>query len=252
MNIASPLHPTVVWLTWRQMFANRRAWLAVAFSLAPLAIALLFRFFSPDIATDSHGFYLLLMKEIVIGTLLPLAALVFGTTAFGGELDDGTLLYLLVKPVARWRVVTSKYAVAALSTFTMMVPAVLLPWLAVRSPDLPIGVPMAFIWGLGLGAVLYSAVFTMLGLVARHSLVLGLMYVVGFEGVLSRSIVGVKSLSIREFANALTLRMADPSLNLGAPALSLDSVRNVGVVFFVGALAMAIFKLAHFEIAEKL
>ena len=115
MNLVNPLHPTVVWLTWRQVFANRRAWLAVLFSLAPLAIALLVRSFSPDMAKDGHGFYLLLLKEIVIGTLLPLAALVFGTTAFGGELDDGTLLYLLVKPVARWRVVLSKYVVAALS-----------------------------------------------------------------------------------------------------------------------------------------
>jgi ABC-2 type transport system permease protein len=250
--MVNPLHPTVVWLTWRQVFANRRAWLAILFSLAPLAIALLVRAFSPDMAKDGHAFYLVLLKEIVIGTLLPLAALVFGTTAFGGELDDGTLLYLLVKPVARWRVVLSKYVVAVLSTCLLMLPAVFLPWFVVRAPDVPIGVPAAFLWGIGLGAVLYGALFTMLGLVARHSLVLGLMYVVGFEGVLSRSIAGIKSLSIREFANAVALRMADPSLNLGAPAVSLESVRNVGGVILIGGLAMAIFKLAHFEIAEKL
>ena len=38
-----------------------------------------------------------------------------------GEVDDGTLIYLLVKPLARWRVVLWKYVVAVLSTGAVMV-----------------------------------------------------------------------------------------------------------------------------------
>jgi ABC-2 type transport system permease protein len=248
----NPIHPTIVWLTWRQIFANRRLYLAILFALAPLAVAYLFRSFSPDVIKESRGFYLILEKEIVIGTLLPLSALVFGTTAFGGELDDGTLLYLLVKPIARWRVVLSKFVVAAMSTFVLMLPAVFLPWLAVGAPDLPISIPVSLVWGIAVGALLYGAFFTMLGLAAKHSLVIGLMYVIIFEEVLARSVAGVRSLSIREFANAVSLKMADASLNLGAPLVSMATVRNMGAVFLIGGLTVAIWKLARFQMAEKL
>lgn len=247
-----PINRTVAWLTWRQMFANKRLYLAMVFSLTPLLVALLFQMFSPDPAKEAHGFFLIMEKEIVIGTLLPLAAVVFGTTAFGGEIDDGTLLYLLVKPIARWRVVLSKYVIATGSTLAMMVPAVFLPWLLVRGPDIPIGVAAAYLWGAALGAVLYSAFFVMLGLTARYSLVLGLIYVVGFEGVLSRSIPGIKVLSIREFASAFTLKVASADLNLGTPLVPMPSVAIVGGVFFVGSLLIAIYRLWRYEMAERL
>jgi ABC-2 type transport system permease protein len=248
----NPIHPTVVWLTWRQVFANRRLYFAVVFALAPLLVALGFRALAVNPAAEGYAFYLLLQREIALGILLPLTALVIGTTAFGGELDDGTLLYMLVKPVARWRVVTSKYFVAAASTFVLMVPGVLLPWFAIRSDPLTFGVALSFVWGMALGALLYAAFFTMLGLVHKQSLVLGLFYVVVFEAVLLRRLPGMRVFSIREFANAASLTMADPALNLGAPALGTGTLLYGGGGILVAALAFAAWKLARFEVSEKL
>lgn len=243
---------TVAWLTWRQLFANRRLYLALAFSLAPVAITLLFKQFSANPANEAHGFYLTMEREIVVGTLLPIAALVFGTTAFGGEIDDGTLLYLFVKPIARWRVVIAKYVVAALSTCVLMLPAVYLPWLLLRAPELPAGLPFAFIQGAILGGVLYSALFVLLGLSFRQSLVIGLVYVVGFEGVLTRAVVGFKSLSVREFANTTTAAVADSTLKLGDPVVSTLTVKVVGAILLFGGLALAVWKLWKYEVAERL
>jgi ABC-2 type transport system permease protein len=247
----NPIHPTVVWLTWRQIFANRRLYLALLFSLAPLAIALVFRAMTPDLAGDSRGFYLILQSQIVVGVILPLAALVFGTSAFGGEIDDGTLLYLLVKPVARWRIVFSKYLVSALSSFVLMFPAVYLPWLALDRHDLPVGIPTSFVWGIAVGSVLYAAIFTMFGLVVKQSLVTGLLYVVAFEEVLARAVPSLQSFSVREFANATVAHMADPALNLGAPHLTVATMRNVGAVILIGSLATTVYKLARYQVAER-
>jgi ABC-2 type transport system permease protein len=248
----NPINTTVAWLTWRHLFASKRLYLALLFSLLPLLIAVLFQSFSPDPVKEAHGFYLVLQKDIVVGTLLPLAAVVFGTTAFGGEIDDGTLLYLLVKPLSRWRVVLSKYVVAAACTFALMVPAVFFPWVLIHGTDLPVSVAVAYLWGAAVGSVLYSAIFVMLGLIARQSLVIGLIYVVGFEGVMSRTIQGLKSFSVREFANAVTLKLADPSLQLGTPFLTMGTVYWVGGFFFVGCLTYAIYRLWRFEMAERL
>ena len=49
--MTGPIDSTVLWLTWRQLFARRRLYLAAAFSLAPLLIARGFRFTSSDLAT---------------------------------------------------------------------------------------------------------------------------------------------------------------------------------------------------------
>jgi ABC-2 type transport system permease protein len=248
----NPLHPAVVWLTWRQIFSNRRIWLALLLSLAPLLVTLFFRSFSSDIAKEAHDFYITLQKDIVIGSLLPLAALIFGATAFGGELDDGTLIYLLVKPIPRWRIVISKYTVAVLAGFLLMLPAVFLPWLLLGAPDLPLAIPMAFLWGLALGAVIYGALFMMFGLAIKHPLAIGLLYVVLFDEVLARTVSGTKSISIREFATSTALRMADPALNLGIPALPAETVRNMGLFILAASLIVAVRKLARYEMTEKI
>src|SRR5690242_4854025 len=132
-----PIDRTVVWLTWRQLFARRRLYTAAAFAFAPLLVAVVFRLTAADVEKSGANFLITLLREVVIGTLLPLASIVFGTAAFGGEIDDGTLVYLLVKPIARWRVVVSKYLVALACTVAIMIPAIVFPWLLVRTADLP-------------------------------------------------------------------------------------------------------------------
>ena len=127
-----PLERTVMWLTWRQLFAKNRIYAAVAFALLPVAFTLVFRFNSDGHEGEMLTYFSFMNAQLIIGTLLPLAAAVFGTTAFGGEVDDGTLVYLLVKPLARWRIVLSKYVVAVLSTLAVIVPAMILPFLVVR------------------------------------------------------------------------------------------------------------------------
>lgn len=252
----APIEPTVVWLTFRQLFVRRRLIAASIFSLIPLVVALAFRASHGPDDPRTLDFFVTLYREIVVGTLLPLAAVVFGTTAFGGEIDDGTLVYLLVKPVARWRVVLSKYLVAAISTAAVMLPTIVLPWLALATGAVPRALPIGFAAGVGAGALLYCALFVALGLASRRALVVGLLYIVVLEFVLSRQIAGVRSLSVREFALTVTDRVA-----ASAPALVHDLVHAVvpmttvwtmGAIMLAGALLLAIRKLGRFELAERL
>jgi ABC-2 type transport system permease protein len=247
-----PIDTTVVWLTWRQLFAGRRLYLAAAFSLAPFFIAVIFRLTAGDVAGSSSGFLITLLRDVVIGTLLPLSAIVFGTTAFGGEIDDGTLVYLLVKPVVRWRVVLSKYVVAVACTFSVMIAGIVLPWLLVRSADLPATVPLAFAAGAGGGALIYCALFLTLGLTLRRSLVVGLVYVIGLEIVLSRSIAGLRSLSVREFALSITEAVGKAAVQFADPTVRMTTVWTMGAIMLFGSIAFAMRRLARYEVAERL
>ena len=57
-----------------------------------------------------------LFRELIVPTLLPIVVLLPATAAFGNELEDGTLPYLLMKPVSRLRLVLGKYAAVLLVT----------------------------------------------------------------------------------------------------------------------------------------
>ncbi len=94
--------------------------------MAPLVITLFFKATARNGDATGLQFLRELYGGIVAFVLLPLAAVVFGTAAFGGEIDDGTIVYLLVKALPRWQLILSKYAqVAVLATFLMMVVAIL-------------------------------------------------------------------------------------------------------------------------------
>lgn len=242
---------TILWLTWRQLFARRRLGLAIAFSILPVVFTFIFRFNLSDREGAVTELFSGLSRNLIIGTLVPLAAAVFGTTAFGGEVDDGTLVYLLVKPLPRWRVVLWKYVVALLSTLAVMLPALILPWLVLRGPEVSGDMLLGFIAGGTLGAATYCALFLVLGLASRRSLVLSLLYVIGFEAVLARQLVGVKSLSVREFAVSTSLAASNGTLALPGYVVPMSTVWVVGPIFLIGAISLCLWKLSRYEVAER-
>jgi ABC-2 type transport system permease protein len=246
------MNTTVLWLTWRQLFARRRIWLALAFSLAPLVLALFYKVVGDDTDAGRLNFLTTLNREIVIGTLLPLAAAVFGTTAFGGEVDDGTLIYLLVKPVARWQIVVSKYVVAVLSTFAVMIPATFLPWLLLRDSASGPGFVVGFLAGAAAGAAVYNALFLLLGLWSRRALVVALIYVIAFEAVISRTLAGVKSLSVREFAVAIAQAASSGTVKFTDTILPMSTVWTMGGIFLGASIIVTMRRLTRYEVAERL
>jgi ABC-2 type transport system permease protein len=242
---------TAIWLTWRQLFARRRLYIALAVLVVPSVITLLVRFNSGEGDLDPAGALSTVYKELVFGVLLPLIALVFGTTAFGGEVDDGTLIYLMVKPVARWRLALSKYIVALFSAVTIILPSILLAWVAMRN-DVPFRVPLAYMAGALVGCMVYCAFFVTLGISSRRALAIGLLYIVAFENVLSRTVVGVKSLSIREFALAVCKNALGGAAEFTDFTVSMNTVYIMGTLFFVAALGLSVYRLQRYEVAERL
>ena len=246
------MNMTVMGLTFRQLFTRRRLVAPALFAAAPLVITLFFR--ATPHTRDPNGlqFLLELYSGIVAFVLLPLSAVVLGTAAFGGEIDDGTIVYLLVKSLPRWQVVLSKYVVAVISTFVMMVVAIALPWLALGAPAESAIVVQGFAAGIAVGSAVYCAIFVTMGLMSKRALVLGLLYVVVLEISLSPNIVGLKSLSVREFVMSIAGKVAAAAPGIKAGAVPMNTVWTMSAVFLVGALALGIRWLSRYELAERL
>src|SRR5688500_18722026 len=143
----------------------------------------------PGRVDDAFG----LVEGFGLGLMVPVTALVFASSAFGDMVDDATLVYLWLRPIARWRI-----AVAALAaSVCVAVPFALVP--AVVAAALSRGddqLPLAMLVAGGLATVAYSTLFLGLGLVARRALVWGLAYVLIWEGFVARSGTAPARLSV--------------------------------------------------------
>ena len=248
----APVNLTVVWLTFRQLFTRRRLIAAVLFTVLPLLTTPLFRIGTHPHDPTGEQFLATLYATIVAFVLLPLAAVVLGTAAFGGEIDDGTIVYLLVKDLPRWQVVLSKYLVAVASTAVMMAVAITLPWLALGAPGDAAPLVEAYAAGVALGAALYCAIFLTMGLMSKRALVFGLLYVVVVEIALSPNVQGLKSFSVREFVMTVVGNLAAGLGGVKPGTVTMETVWTMGAIFVAGSLGLGIRWLSRYEMAERL
>lgn len=243
---------TVAWLTWRQLFARKRLWLALAIAVLPWLLTFFYRFMSEDREGDRFDFMIGMYRDVLLAVLLPITAVVFGTTAFGGEVDDGTLLYLIAKPVQRWRIVLVKFLVALAVTLLVTGVAITLPWLALRNEELTARFLFAFLAAGATSALIYCGLFTLFGLVTRRGLIAGLLYVVFFENVMARSFAGIQSFSARALSVAVAQYASDGLIQWPADPVSRATVWTMGTVILAVGLGLAMWKLSRYELAERL
>jgi ABC-2 type transport system permease protein len=176
--------------------------------------------------------------------LLPLVAVIVGTAAIGSELEDGTIIYLLAKPIPRATIVAVKLVVAWLLVAALVAPAVLLAGLVGTSGQADLGVANAV--AIAVAGLEYTAVFLALSLLTSRALVVGLAYVVIWEGVIGGLFEGTRIISIRQHA----LAIADALGGEGAVTaeLAAGSALIVGGVITALALVIAVRRLERVEL----
>ena len=240
---------TLARLAVRQFLGSRRALWALVLAAIPVLLAMLLQAEAGSDTRETLDDIAGLYQVLIVAVLLPIVALVVGTSVFGAEVDDGTITYVLGKPVPRWRIVLTRIVVAGLVTAGVLVPTTLLTMLiGLQGVDAP-GVAAGFTAAVAVGSFLYCALFVALSLSTRRALVAGLAYVVVWEGLLSNTFGGSRALSIRQY----TLSIADALVDAEGIALSRLSVNTalaMAAVVTALAIAHAIRRLRTFEIGE--
>lgn len=194
---------TLVFLSFGQLAGRRRLWLVGLLSLLPVAVASVF--LAVGRADPDRWTATVLMNGIVVTAIAPLVSLLTSTAAMGSELEEGTMLFLLTKPVARWRIVAAKLAVAATVSVAAVVAAAGVAGVIATWDGGDRGAVAGFVAAAALGTLAYCAVFTALAALTSRALIVGLSYASVWEGVVSSLFEGAKYLSIRRF----TLGLAD-------------------------------------------
>lgn len=232
---------TIGSVTARALLGRRRTILMLLFAGTPVLLGLLVR-----IGGTRTGALLPSLEGVVVSSVLPLVALVFGTAALGSELDDGTAVHILTKPIPRWAIVLPKLAVAGGLTAILLFPATIITGILVGGVDgRSLGLTFAFAIAVLVGSFVYSAIFVALSAATSRGLVIGLGYSLLWEGLLSGALKGTQLFSVREYIRGMAATLA--------PRGALESVVGAyGFVFAAIAIvvvaALAAWRLARYEI----
>src|SRR5687768_6192176 len=184
------MNGTIVKLALAALLGRRRFWVLVAFPVLLVALTALVAVMAGD---DDFGWQM--VGFLGYPFVLPLVAILAASAVLGPEVDDGSIVYLLSKPVNRHVVAVSKWVVAWVATLVVGAGSVLAAALVVDPGE------RAFAWFVAslVAGTTYSAVFLALSAFTRHAVVVGLLFVLIWEQVLGAVFTGVSWLSIADW-----------------------------------------------------
>lgn len=189
-----------------------------------------------------------LSDELVLTVVLPILALVIGGAALGNEVEDGTLIYLTMKPVARWRIVAAKLVVVAAIVALLSIVSVLGAAVIAGRDGATLRVGVSFAAAVIAGALAYTAAFLLLGLVTSRTLVIGLLYVFLWEATLARLFGGLRALSIRQYARAIAEALADLPSSVLSVTISTRAALLGVLIVTVGCFLLAVRQLVTMDL----
>jgi ABC-2 type transport system permease protein len=177
-------------------------------------------------------------------TLVPIVALVFATAALGDPRDDGTLVYIWLRPMDRWPVIVGAWAAAITVSLPLTVVPLGIAAVLVDGGGVLVG---ATVLAAVVGVLAYSALFVLLGLLVRNAIVWGLGYVLVWEGIVAAFGDIPARLAIRGYTRSIITARTGVDLQLGD--LSLGAGVAVPLVAAVVALVAASRRLRAMDVA---
>ena len=176
--------------------------------------------------------------------LVPIVALVFAAASFGDTREDGTLVYLWLRPMRRWSVVAGAWLAAITVSLPLtVVPTMLAAVLHDVGGDLVVAAALASI----VGVVVYSALFVLLGLLVKNPIVWGLGYIIIWEGVVAALGGSAAKVAMRGYTTSILSERTGVELAFGTLAQSTAII--VPVIVAAVAILLAAVRLNNLEVA---
>ncbi|MBV1853818.1 ABC transporter permease [Catellatospora tritici] len=232
---------TIAWITLRGLLGRRRSLLLLPLPLILIGITAVGKAIGAKPDELAQG----VLVGLGVAVLLPLISLIVGTGVLGSEIDDGTVVHILTKPIPRSRIILAKLAVATL--VSGVVSAVPMFVAAVVADLSDLGPALAA--ACAIGALAYSALFLALSVVTRRPVLLGLLYVVIWEGLLSNVVAGTRSVSVQHYVIAIAQKISGSTL-IGT-TISATVAAVMSAVITVAGTWLAVQRLRSFSVAGE-
>jgi ABC-2 type transport system permease protein len=222
------LNPVVLRITLRATLARKRA---LVFLLVPVVLLLIT--VTLRLVAVSPVWPAEFLGAFGFSVVLPLTALIIGTSVLGAEIDDGSIMHLLATPVSRTSVVLSKFAAAV--TLTIVFGAIPEYLAAAIARGFGGKLALGLLAGALVASVAYNALFVMLSTLTTRAIAIGLLYLLVWEGLLGNLVGGVRLLSIGQYSVSVANSIARTS----ALNAHLTFATAIGMAFAVTVVTLA-------------
>jgi len=191
----------VFWLSMRQLTGKWRLSLIIFLAALPVILAIIVSLSVEDDRSFDENFIDRLLDGMLVMAIMPIVTLALSTAAFGSEMEDKTLSFLMLKPIPRWRIALPKL----MASVVIGAPLIVVSGVVAAVVGLEVGAKGAFAVGVALfaGYMTYAAIFTWVGLITNRALAFAVIYVFLWEDVISSFIDGVAFLSVRGYTLAI-------------------------------------------------
>jgi ABC-2 type transport system permease protein len=253
--VTAVMSGTVATLTRRSLLGRRRTIVLLLLPLALLALCTLARVLGELDDGIARELDRTLAPDLLgafgIAVLMPLLSLVAGTGSIGPEIDEGSIVYLLAKPLNRYSIVVTKLLVAVGVIVVFGVLPVLAAGVVLTGEVGAVTVGHAV--GAFAGGTAYAALFLLLAVLTKNAVVIGLIYALIWESLVGGLVPGAQTLSVQQWSIAIVERV----LGDGAVRAGVGSAVTFGVgltlllVVTVVATAYAGRKLQTVRIGES-
>jgi ABC-2 type transport system permease protein len=181
--------------TLRQQLGGRRIILLLLLGLLPAGVLGILLADERTAIGARQGFHEAPLA-ILFFVVLPVASLVFGAGALGDERRDGTLSFILLRPLPRTLLVAAKLLGAWLAAFAVVGTGAL-------AMSVVLGIRFAtwetlgpLVLAVALSSLAYVSVFLALGYFTARAVLIGLVYVFIWESGMTSSIPSLASVSL--------------------------------------------------------
>jgi len=259
----------VLTLTVRQFLGGKSVRVVMALAFIPALFAGIYLLNTE--ATTPRGFLIDLFRDILVApTLLPITVLILATGALGHEVEDRTLPYLTLKPIARLRLVVEKLlGILVVALPTILAGLAITCLIAAQGqddytrraerlaeagrvvPDLSVlPVLWAMLGAAAAGTVAFAAIFLAVSLVVPRALLAGIFYAFAWESILGRFLPGIRLVSVRHYVQSIFVALLDdPDVSIPDtdPTSLQDSLITLGVASLV-AILLATWRLRRMNL----
>jgi ABC-2 type transport system permease protein len=168
----------------RDAIRPKRLTAALLLMLLPAVIALVWRSLTPADRFVPEETYNSLAASLVFGFILTILSVIYGTGVVSQEIEQRTIVYLLTRPIPRWRILLAKFAGSWLAiTITTGFSVLLLALVAYGPAKIggEGGVVLRDLRMVAVGALAYGSLFLLLATLLNRPLTYGLLFAFGWE-----------------------------------------------------------------------
>jgi ABC-2 type transport system permease protein len=235
------MNVTIMSLTARAMLGRKRVLMLLPMPIILIGLTLI----GVTSGADDADWGPVVFSNLGLSVILPLTALIVGSSALGLEIDDGTITHVLTKPLPRSEIVLSKLAVAwVVTTVATGIPLAAAALIA-GSGSLAVGLVI----GAAIGGLAYTALFLALSATTKRPVAVGLVYLVLWENILVTYVSGTRVFSVRQHATAIADSIGDTQLITAS--VTVTTALIMSVLFIMAGTVGATQRLRSFALTGE-